>query len=720
MQAALAALLPVTLVLAAVAAYPAGEAVAPVRLALIRGAIFTGTVAVLATEGLGALHQLTGSALIAVWLVAAAACGVLAGRRLGRWLAGVRPSSLRPTSLWLAGVALVGMGFGSVRPTSLRQARRPGLRDSRPRPHAWAWLRPGAWPRGWAWLRRWTWLRRRGWVRGDRWVGRWGWVDALLVGGLVVLAAGELVVALVAPPNNADSMGYHLPRVEHWVQDRSVGFYPTAVHRQIGFSPGAEYLLLQVRLLAGPEEFANLVQWAAALGCAVVVSRIAAQLGAGRRGQLVAAATAATAPLVVLEATSTQTDLVAAFWTVTGIGLALAGWRARASWAQVGWLGAATGLTAVTKVNALATLAPFLLLWAAGQLVQGRRWVAGLRIGAVGVVAVALVGPFTVRCAREWGTVTGDPGARIIALGRHDPAAVGVNAARIAASVLATGAGRVDRRTGAALDGLATALHLPARDPTLTFTGLPFRVPSPGQPDEDHSGYPIQALAVLGAVAAGLLGRRRAGPVRGYSAATALALLLTAALVAWQPWINRLVLPTFIAGAPLAGWAAGQIRLTRRWVAVLAALVVLAGYREAAVALWYGQPRPLGGPESVLLVDRDRIRYARGHDRQAGYEAAAAVLAASGARRIGLVQTNVGWEYPWWEGPRRYGSHPEVVSLTSVLPRHPPASAGTVDAIVCTLDSARCRRWLPDGWRAVDYGGVSVMLPAIRWPVRPT
>src|SRR5437762_3259193 len=140
------------------------------------------------------------------------------------------------------------------------------------------------------------------------------WPAWVVLGGLAALSLAELVVALVAAPNNADSLSYHLPRVEHWVQQRSVEFYPTAIHRQAGTSPGAEYLLLHLRLLAGFEEFPNLLQWLAALGCAVAVSRIAAQLGAGRAGQLLAATAVLTAPMVALEATSTQTDLVVAFW----------------------------------------------------------------------------------------------------------------------------------------------------------------------------------------------------------------------------------------------------------------------------------------------------------------------------------------------------------------------------------------------------------------------
>src|SRR5206468_4064558 len=56
---------------------------------------------------------------------------------------------------------------------------------------------------------------------------RLGWPAWLLVGGLAALVLAELVVALVAAPNNADSLSYHLPRIENWAQNRSVELYPT-------------------------------------------------------------------------------------------------------------------------------------------------------------------------------------------------------------------------------------------------------------------------------------------------------------------------------------------------------------------------------------------------------------------------------------------------------------------------------------------------------------
>lgn len=498
-------------------------------------------------------------------------------------------------------------------------------------------------------------------------------------------------------------MSYHLPRIEHWVQDRTVAFYPTSIHRQAGISPGAEYLLTQLRLLAGPEEFYNLLQWTAAVGCAVVVSRVAAQLGARATGQLLAAATVLTAPMVLLEATSTQTDLVVALWVVCGAGLALSG----TGGANLAFLGLATGLTTVTKVNGVAVLAPFLLWWALGQRREPVR-LAG-RVGVLLAAVLVLAGPFLIRSQREWGGLGGDPGVESIALERHDPAAVTVNGARIGATVLATPSAAVNDAVVRVVDDLGSVLHVRADDQRLIFGAPRFTAVAPPYPDEDHVPYPIQALAMLAAIGFALVGRRRPVPVRAYAVAATLSLVLTAALVAWQPWVNRLVVPTFVAGTPLVGWAAGRLR-GRAGGLLVAGVAVLAGL-QAAYTVWAGQPRPLGTANSVLAVSREHDRYVRFRNREEPYQEAARRVAASGARRVGLIEGNTAWEYAWWVELRRAGAHPVVVSLDSALPKQPAPPVSSVDAALCTFPVPDCARRVPQGWTLVSYPEVTVLLP---------
>src|SRR5947207_2127480 len=138
--------------------------------------------------------------------------------------------------------------------------------------------------------------------------------EKVLVLAVAGLMLAELVVALVSPPNNYDSQTYHLPKIEHWVVQRDVDFFPTRIHRQVTIAPGAEYLLLHLRLLTGGDGLYNLLQWCAGVGCVLAASRIAKQLGGDRRAQLITALVAGTTPILALEASSTQTDLVVAGW----------------------------------------------------------------------------------------------------------------------------------------------------------------------------------------------------------------------------------------------------------------------------------------------------------------------------------------------------------------------------------------------------------------------
>src|SRR4029077_1483632 len=134
--------------------------------------------------------------------------------------------------------------------------------------------------------------------------------------GLVLIVALTGVTALVSPPNNWDSMTYHMSRVVHWIQDRNVSFYPTHILRQDFQNPWAEFAIMHLQILSGGDHFANFVQWFSMIGCLIGVSLLAKQLGGDWQTQLFAAVFAGTIPMGILQSSSTQTDYAVTFWLV--------------------------------------------------------------------------------------------------------------------------------------------------------------------------------------------------------------------------------------------------------------------------------------------------------------------------------------------------------------------------------------------------------------------
>ncbi|MEU5910684.1 glycosyltransferase family 39 protein [Micromonospora sp. NPDC047527] len=764
----LAALPAASVLLLTVATRPRGiDALAPLRLAVVRAALLTGAYAVLVVELLGALHALTRPAFVAAWLLFLLASATAATLRWRR--ASVQPAAVTPRPVPV-GAALTG-GTSTAGPIAVTDRDVAPVQIDRVRVSplaraAEAWRTAG---------------------RGER-------LLAGTVGGLVLL---ELLVALLAEPNNFDSQTYHLPKVERWVAQGDLDFWPTAIHRQVTIPPGAEYLLLHLRLLTGGDALHNLVQWAAGIVCLVAVARITAQLGGSRRAQLITAFVLASTPMVVLQATSTQTDLVCAAWVACAATLVLDGLRRRTGWGTLLGLGAATGLTAVTKTSGLIAVGPLLVLWGLAQLrlaltrgapageapaggapvsavpadvtpaggSTGRSMPGGVGlasgvgprrpVGSVArtvggsvlilLVAAVVVGPFMARVTAEFGHPLGPPRLReSIPMERHDPPSILVNALRIGHTALDTPLAPLRRAAAEAIINGAEAIGVDPQDRAITFGREIFPEPA-WYPDEDRVAFPIAGvLALIGAVVALTRPRRiepgQTGPLRAYAVVVLVAVLLHTSMIKWQPWGNRLILYALVLAVPLAGlWLdalfrrhahtagtpaetaagasgaarAGMTGTGQRSVATMAAVTVLATSALAGVlALSYGFPRRLVGAGSVFTTSDWETRFLRRPQWADEFRWAADAVRDSGAHRIGLVEQNDNWEYPWWLLLRHSdGRSPELVSLQSVLPERPPADPASVDAIVCTGSQPACAKLVPAGWRLEFRGYVGYALP---------
>jgi hypothetical protein len=463
-----------------------------------------------------------------------------------------------------------------------------------------------------------------------------------LLGGIAAILLLVGITALAAAPNTWDALSYHLPRVRHWIQDRSLGNYPTSNLRQLSLAPGAEILLAHLRLLSGTDRLFNLVQWGAWAGSIAAASSVATRLSGNREAPIAAAAFAASLPMAILQGSSCQSDLVVAFWL-----LAFAAFSVRGLGSDGGgslWLAAGSlALAVATKATALLFAFPLVLWVAAGLFARrGLRASGALAIGA-GIVA-AVSGGAWARNVSLFGSPLGvDYGTVNQAV---TPAIVISNAARNAALQLTGPSEGWNRSVEGSVAALHRALGLGVDDPRSTWRGATFRVPAglsaEGRPGQDvavfamfhdgQAGNPLHLL-LLAASAAVILGRRdlRRSPVAAYLAAIAAGALLFCVVLRWQPWNARLQLPLFLLGAPLAGAALSEGKAAG-WARRAGLLLLLAALPWALV----NATRPLIGPSSVLSTPRLDQYFAEIPDSGPAFLAAARAAVSEDCRRIGL------------------------------------------------------------------------------------
>ncbi len=482
-----------------------------------------------------------------------------------------------------------------------------------------------------------------------------GRMVVLAICGVVALVVIAGVTAIVAPPNTYDSMTYHLPRVMHWMQHQSVGHYPTHIPRQLHFPPGAEFILTHLYLLAGNDRLLNLVQWLGMVGSVIGVSLVAQRLGAAGAGQVVASVVAATLPMGLLQASSTQNDYVVTFWLVCLAYFVLAAIH-RPGWGYSAAVGASLGLALLTKATAYLFAAP-LLVWLLIGYGRTLRWRCSRHVLLIAAVVLALNLGHWLRNTDLYGTpLVQQDGA---STSSYTNEVIGVatllsNVIRNASlhASLPAGSEQVRARIGQQfaqwIDEAHALIGMDASDPHTTWQqgttseGRQFRV-EPFHMHEDIAGNPLHLLLILYAlVAICASGVLRRAPLLVYAGVLVAGFLLFCLVLKWQPWHSRLHLPLFVLWAPAASIALSPGWSRRIGQGVAAVLLV-----AALVLIGYNETRPLYGPRSIFTAER-AAQYFATRPFGADYRAAIGYLNAQPHRHVELVLGANAWEHPFW------------------------------------------------------------------------
>lgn len=539
--------------------------------------------------------------------------------------------------------------------------------------------------------------RRRSWQRLGRAEPRQArsdttpWTSTLAIVVLLILAI-TLVTALLYPPNTWDSMSYHMARVAHWEANQSIDFYPTSITRQNIQMPLAEFAILHLQILTGSDRYANLVQWLSFLVLVGLAILIAAELGLDKPQQRLSAVIVATLPMAILQASSTQNDLVVASFVMAFAWLLL---RLQRSFRTRVLLlaGCAQGLALLTKGTAYLYCAAIGSVLAAPILWQQRADARRLletaaSLGGMVVLALAMNAGHLSRNHQLDGHPLGGESAHYRNQDVSATARLG-NIVRHCAVHLATPSAAANAHLKRAAETiLCGVLGADPNDPRTTWRGSRFDIRFTRH--ESRAGNPLHMLvALLGLVALPVLAQPRdRRTVACYALGTTLAAVLFCWVLKWQPWAPRLHLPLFALAAPLLAMVLAPRSLGRKpgfwWTLSWWTLFwwKLAGRGVVALMIAYSTIFVLAN-ESRSLLSRDWYTQTRAErtftirkDLRPIYQEIIATVRQAEAHDIGLYFRYDDWEYPLWMLARQPNEGDQPIRFRHVGVRNRSRSLG--------------------------------------------
>lgn len=479
------------------------------------------------------------------------------------------------------------------------------------------------------------------------------WLSATGVILLLVLAQG-----IIYPPNNWDSLDYHLGRITSWVSHGSIEHFPTHIFYQVYQPPFAEYVIMHFGLLARNDYFSAGVQLCFLLFVLVTLTLIIKKLGLPRRYQVLAIAFSALIPEVLLQASSTQNNIVESFFVITAYYFTL---RAvdENKFKNYFLLGIAVGIAFLTKATAYIYLLPVLIFFGVNVLVKafGKRNFKSLWYAAM-VLFIALAINFR-QYQRNYnldGNIFGTPQEEMNTYtnAKMNPLLLLSNLVKNAGLHMATmGSVKPGVLSDTVIHKLNEMAGINVNSSDNNFANAAYHVPNGGANHEDAAPNPIHFLLLIIAFALTVFhffkNRRNA------LAMQLLCIVLLQAIVfcwvlKWQPWNTRMHVQFFLLSAPLFCYAVSISGVLRKISYAAMPVILLYGF----VLVLHNSTRPylvITNQKPYLSMapvfeSRYEKYFANKPELYPEYKAVNDAIKTANYTNIGLIIGYNDWQYP--------------------------------------------------------------------------
>lgn len=469
-------------------------------------------------------------------------------------------------------------------------------------------------------------------------------ITSALILFIIILCFIPLITGLIYPPHNYDSMTYHLPRIEHWIQNQSLAMYPTNIERQNASSPFAEMILLNLRILSGNDILYNSLQWFSYASCILLTSFIAKLLGAQIKGQIFSSFFCTSISMAILQASSTQNDLVVSLWLVSALSFLLL-WHKNNTLFSALMFGCSIGLACITKGTAFAYGLPLVLYFGLYSLFHAKErfFYACL----AGLCALLILTPFSIRNYLYVQDIFGGPAMKCTALQNHNPNYILANLFCMIFVNFDCESSFIYTKVTELVTWICSVLHI---DNTILFPYFGhFINRSKYVIHEDLVTNYFHFILILISLC---FIKKYTKNQRSYIFLVLSMFISFSVFINWQFWISRLLTPFFIAFTPVLGILFERTRVLYYLLIITFIISIIHINRQNPSRLFKSRfvskvirqkyyPAPV--PESYLSAVKNILKY----------------------NTIGLIFGGNSMEYPLWSILHSNGWNGKIIHITN-------------------------------------------------------
>ncbi len=344
---------------------------------------------------------------------------------------------------------------------------------------------------------------------------------------------------LIYPPNNFDSLTYHMGRIPHWIANESIQSYAGHIFRQINSPPLSELFISQLGILYKTDLFSNSIQYFFLIGCLACFISISQEFNFSKNAKIIGLLFILTTPDILLQGSSTQNDIVVSFFILTTCLFAIKSYKSP-HLISFSLLAISTGLAFYTKGTAYVFLLPILLIWCILFLLKYKTKTPFLKLSIIPLLTLLINLGFYSRNFR----LSGDP------LGKNEDKvfneAFGVNELLLNTTKnigVHFAIYPFNQFANQAVEKMHLILKEDMRNPTINFNGHKFKLKE-WQHHEDDAANFFQIILIIISICLYIPFRKKSPNLLPLLLLVPIIELLFFSLtLKWQPWITRLQLP---------------------------------------------------------------------------------------------------------------------------------------------------------------------------------